>query len=101
LLITTLVVGKFVLRSALAEVGSASPRTVLILIVKNEARIVAVCLLTIYVDPRFLHGWLHMSGGIVFYVLGLIILLTIIGALRDAQKMHQPTFSVMDRSEVN
>jgi hypothetical protein len=37
----------------------------------------------------------------VFYVLGLIILLTIIGALRDAQKMHQPTFSVMDSSEVN
>jgi hypothetical protein len=41
----------------------------------------------------------HPSGAIVFYVLGLIIFLTIIGALRNSEKSSQPTFSVVDLSQ--
>lgn len=95
LLITTLLVGEFVLRSAWRKsvlVASIVP----ILILKNGVRIVAVCLLTIYVDRGFLHGWLHTSGGIVFYVMGLVILIPIIVALRNSEKKSQPTFSVVD-----
>src|SRR5208337_202345 len=95
LLITTLLVGEFVLRSAWRKsvlVASIVP----ILILKNGVRIVAVCLLTIYVDRGFLHGWLHTSGGIVFYVLGLVILIPIIGALRNSEKRYQPTLLMVD-----
>jgi exosortase/archaeosortase family protein len=65
LLITVLIVGNFVLRSAWRKallVLSILP----ILIFKNGVRIVAVSLLSIYVNRRFLHEWLHTSGGIVF-----------------------------------
>jgi len=97
LLITTLLVGEFALRSAWRKsvlVASIVP----ILILKNGVRIVAVCLLTIYVDRGFLHGWLHTSGGIVFYVLGLVILIPILAALRNSEKSCPPAFSVVDVS---
>jgi exosortase len=98
LLITTLLVGEFVLRSAWRKsvlVASIVP----ILILKNGVRIVAVSLLTIYVDRGFLHGWLHTSGGIVFYVLGLVILIPILVALRNSEKRYQPAFPVVDASQ--
>jgi len=85
LLITVLIVGDFVLRSAWRKallVLSIVP----ILIFKNGVRIVAVCLLSIYVNRGFLHGWLHTSGGIVFYLLGLAILIPIVTALRKSER---------------
>ena len=81
LLITTLLAGEFILHSVWSKsllVLSAVP----ILIVKNGVRIVTVSLLTIYVDRGFLHGWLHTSGGIVFYLLGLLSLVPIIIVLQ-------------------
>ena len=84
LLITVLILGHFALRSAWRKtllVVSIVP----ILILKNGVRIVAVALLSIYVNRRFLHGWLHMSGGIVFYLLGLVILIPIVAALRRSE----------------
>jgi exosortase len=84
LLITVLIVGNFVLRSAWRKallVLSILP----ILIFKNGVRIVAVSLLSIYVNRRFLHGWLHTSGGIVFYLLGLAILIPIVNTLRRSE----------------
>jgi exosortase len=84
LLITVLIVGEFVLRSAWRKtllVLSIVP----ILIFKNGVRIVSVSLLSIYVNRRFLHGWLHTSGGIVFYVLGLVVLIPIIAVLRKSE----------------
>lgn len=84
LLITTLLVGQFVLRSPWKKallVLSIVP----ILILKNGVRIVAVSLLSVYVNRGFLHGWLHTSGGIVFYLLGLAILTPIIIALRKSE----------------
>jgi exosortase/archaeosortase family protein len=53
-----------------------------ILVIKNGVRIVTIYLLAAYVDPAFLHGWLHTSGGIVFYVLGLVALIPVTVLLR-------------------
>jgi len=84
LLITALVVGEFVLlavwRKALL-VLSIIP----VLILKNGVRIVAVALLSIYVNRGFLHGWLHTSGGILFYLLGLAILVPLVAGLRKSE----------------
>ena len=77
LLITTLLAGHFVLHSFWRKaflVFAAVP----VLILKNGVRIVTISLLTIYGDRGFLHGWLHTSGGIMFYLLGLLSLWPII-----------------------
>ena len=77
LLITTLLLGEFLLRSNWKKswlVLSVLP----IVILKNALRIVTISLLTIYVHRGFLHGWLHTSGGIVFYLLGLLALIPVV-----------------------
>jgi len=87
LLITTLLVGEFALRSVWRR-SLFTFSTLPILILKNGFRIVSVCLLSIYVDRGFLHGWLHTSGGIVFYLLGLAILVPILTALRKPEERN-------------
>ena len=47
----------------------------LMMILKNGIRIVTLTVLAIYVDPAFLHGRLHRDGGVVFFLLGLLLLL--------------------------
>ena len=84
LLITTLLVGEFALRSAWRKsllVLSIVP----IVILKNGVRIVSIALLTLYVNRKFLHGWLHQSGGMVFYLLGLLTLVPILMLLRRGE----------------
>jgi exosortase len=48
--------------------------TVPLAILKNGIRIASLCLLAFYVDPSFLTGNLHHSGGVVFFALALAIL---------------------------
>jgi exosortase len=84
LLITTLLVAEFVLRSVWRKsvlVLSVIP----IVILKNGLRIVTISLLTVYVSRSFLHSWLHQSGGIVFYILGLLALLPIFKLLKTSE----------------
>jgi len=84
LLITTLLVAEFVLRSGWRKsvlVLSVIP----IVILKNGLRIVTISLLTVYVSRSFLHSWLHQSGGIVFYVLGLLVLLPMLNLLKRSE----------------
>jgi exosortase len=84
LLITTLLVGEFVLCSFWRKsllVFSAVP----ILIFKNGLRIATIALLSVYVDPRFIHGWLHTAGGVVFYALGLLSLFPILLLLKRGE----------------
>lgn len=84
LLITTLLVGEFVLCSFWRKsllVFSAVP----ILIFKNGLRILTIALLSIYVDPRFIHGWLHTSGGVVFYALAWLSLFPILLLLKRGE----------------
>jgi exosortase len=85
LLLTALIVSELAFRSFWRKsvfVFSTLP----ILILKNGVRIVTVSLLSIYVDRAFLYGWLHKSGGIVFYLLGLLALVPIVMWLRRSER---------------
>jgi exosortase/archaeosortase family protein len=55
---------------------------------KNGMRIVAICLLTLYVDEGFMTGSLHTRGGVVFFLLALAVLLPIIAGLRKLESWH-------------
>jgi exosortase len=45
------------------------------MILKNGIRIATLTLLAMYVDPGFLYGRLHHRGGVVFFLIGLVLLL--------------------------
>ena len=84
LLVTLLVAGQFILRSPwrkLLLVLASVP----ILVIKNGIRIVTIYMLTTYVSPGFLHGKLHTSGGILFYLLGLLALIPVVVLLRRGE----------------
>ena len=98
LLITTLLIGEFALRSGWRRL-LLTLSTVPILILKNGVRITAICLLSIYVDRGFLHGWLHTSGGILFYLLGLAILVPILASLRKSEEKEKKKNEEKKRNE--
>jgi exosortase len=52
------------------------------MILKNGIRIATLTLLAVYVDPSFLDGRLHHEGGIVFFVLALLLLLPVLFLLQ-------------------
>ncbi len=57
-----------------------------IAIIKNGARIVTLSLLGAYVDRDFLtNSFLHNNGGILFFILGLILLTPILWLLRRSE----------------
>jgi exosortase len=81
LLLTGLLAGHVFLRGAWTKVVIILA-IVPITILKNGIRIVSLSLLAMHVDPGFLTGQLHHEGGIVFFLLALLILLPVFGALR-------------------
>src|SRR5581483_2990626 len=66
--------------------------TVPLVVFKNGVRIVALTLLAMYVDPSFLTGSLHHQGGVVFFIIGLLMLLPVLALLRrgDATRNLSP-----------
>jgi exosortase len=84
LLVTTLVAAELGLRSTWTKVILVMA-TIPILVLKNGIRIVTIYLLAAYLNPAFLHGWLHTSGGIVFYVLGLVAMIPVGVLLRKRE----------------
>jgi exosortase len=50
---------------------------IVVMIIKNGIRIVTLTLLANYVDPGFLYGNLHREGGVVFFMIGLLLLLPV------------------------
>jgi exosortase len=52
-----------------------------IMIVKNGVRIATLTVLALYVNPSFLFGRLHRDGGVVFFLLGLLLLAPILWIL--------------------
>jgi exosortase len=72
----------------------------LVMIVKNGIRIVALTLLANYVDPGFLHGNLHRDGGFVFFAIGLLLLVPMLWLLQrgeaqvPASAIHLPQKAV-------
>jgi exosortase len=55
-------------------------------IVKNAIRIVALSLLTIHVDPTFITGRLHHDGGVVFFLMALVLMAPWLVFLRRFEK---------------
>jgi exosortase len=68
----------------------------LMMVVKNGVRIATLTILANYVDPGFLYGRLHKEGGVVFFLIGLALLLPVYWLLRRGE--GQPS---LVRSEVS
>lgn len=84
---------------------TASTRAILVLLalplslVKNGIRIVTLCLLSIYVNPGFLHGRLHHEGGIVFFLIALLIMAPILFLLQKVERKPKGFLSSSRTSE--
>lgn len=89
LLITCLLASYLFLRSNMRRIIFLS-LIVPMAVVKNGIRIATLTLLSIYVDPGFLHGRLHHEGGIVFFVLALLLLAPILWLLRVSERPAHP-----------
>ncbi len=86
LLITSLLAGYLFLRSGWTK-AVLTLATLPLLVVKNGIRIVTLSLLSVYVDPRFLSGSLHRDGGIVFFLLAVVILAPVLRLLQKSERM--------------
>src|SRR5207244_11592806 len=85
LLVTSLLAGHLFLRSGWRK--SVLVLAILpLLVVKNGIRIVTLSLLSIYVDPGFLTGSLHHEGGIIFFLLALILLAPVLWFLQRLKR---------------
>jgi len=56
------------------------------MLIKNGIRIAALTLLANYVNPNFLYGSLHHQGGIVFFLIGLLLLVPVFWFLRRGEQ---------------
>lgn len=81
LLVTMLVAAELALRSSWRK-AILVLAIIPMLVFKNGLRIVTIYLLAAYLNPAFLHGWLHTSGGVVFYLIGLLALVPVAVLLR-------------------
>jgi exosortase len=62
----------------------------LMMLIKNGVRIATLTLLAKYVDPGFLFGRLHHEGGVVFFLLGLVLLVPVYRLLRRGEPSNLP-----------
>jgi exosortase len=86
LFITAIVAGKLLLKRGWSR-AILAVSVFPIAMFKNALRIVTLSLLASYVDPRFITGsWLHKSGGIPFFGLGLILMIPVLWGLRKVEK---------------
>lgn len=72
---------------------------IFMMIVKNGVRIAALTLLSIYVDPGFLYGRIHHEGGVVFFLLGLLLLAPLLWLLRRGEASAVPASSRVPGTE--
>jgi exosortase len=94
LLILALLVGHLFLRTFWKQALFVMVGLV-IMIVKNGIRIATLTILAQYVNPDFLYGRLHHEGGIVFFLIGLVLLLPVFWLLQRGE--HPPSTSVNPR----
>ncbi len=60
------------------------------MLIKNGVRIATLTLLANYVNRSFLYGKLHHQGGVVFFVIGLALLLPVYWLLRRGETSVEP-----------
>jgi exosortase len=85
LLVTTMVLAQLFLRSNWGKI-LVSVAAIPLSVAKNGLRIFTLSMLGVYVDPSYLHGRLHHSGGILFFVLSLGGLFALLAAVRWAER---------------
>ncbi|HXN24753.1 MAG TPA: exosortase/archaeosortase family protein [Candidatus Dormibacteraeota bacterium] len=66
-------------------------------VLKNGVRIVTLSTLAVYVHPGFLHGRLHKNGGILFFLLGLVLLASLLMLLKRSEARTQDIADQADR----
>jgi exosortase len=79
-LILALLAAHFYLRSGWKQAVFVAC-SLLVMIIKNGIRIAVLTILAIHVDPSFLFGRLHHDGGVVFFLLGLTLLVPVLWLL--------------------
>jgi exosortase len=89
LLVLAILVGHFFFRKLWKQIVFVLAGIV-IMIVKNGIRIVTLTLLANYVDPGFLFGSLHRQGGVVFFMIGLLLLIPVFWLLQRNEPKMQP-----------
>jgi len=92
LLVTSMVLGHLFLRSWWRKcllIAAVIPLSVW----KNALRIFTIAELGTRVDPGFLDGWLHHSGGIVFFGLAVLVVAILIWLLRRSDLQSPPGIS--------
>lgn len=85
LLILTLVGANLYVRSFRSKVVLVAA-VVPLMVLKNAVRIVTLSTLALYVDRGFLTGHLHHDGGIVFFLIALVILMYILVILQRIER---------------
>jgi len=89
LLLTSLLAGHMYLRrgwSMVALVATVLP----VVILKNGVRIVVLSILAIRVDPGYLTGQLHHEGGVLIFLLALVLLAPVLMVLRRVETPTVP-----------
>jgi exosortase len=87
LLVLAILVGHFFLRTWWKQAVFLLAGIVM-MIVKNGIRIVTLTVLASYVDPGFLYGNLHREGGVVFFMIGLLLMVPVFWVLQSGE--HEP-----------
>jgi exosortase len=90
LLVLAILVGHFFLRKLWKQTVFVLAGIV-VMIVKNGIRIVTLTLLANYVDPGFLFGSLHRQGGVVFFMIGLLLLVPVFWLLQRNETSTDPS----------
>lgn len=85
-LILALLAAHFYLRSGWKQAVFVAC-SLLVMIIKNGIRIAVLTILAIDVDPSFLFGRLHRDGGVVFFLLGLALLVPILWLLARGEEI--------------
>ena len=88
LLVLALLVGHFFLRTFWKQAVFLFAG-LLVMIIKNGIRIVTLTLLANYVDPGFLYGNLHHQGGVVFFMIGLLLLVPVFWLLQRGETQSE------------
>src|SRR5271157_4903965 len=98
LLVTSMVLAQLLLRTAWGK-SLVTVAAIPLSIAKNGLRIFTLSMLGVYVNPSFLHGWLHHHGGIVFFLVflvGLFVLLRLV-VLAERKSTAKPAVSNLAR----
>ena len=84
-LILALLAAHFYLRSGWKQAVFVAC-SLFVMIIKNGVRIAVLTILAIHVDPSFLFGRLHHDGGVVFFLLGLGLLVPVLWLLARGER---------------